>query len=137
MCGGSPSLEAIFDLGQNARSLACTIACLKMTETNFTLIRTNKSRGGGDDDYDVYDGDKAIGRIVCHPQAPMETPWFWAITAEGLTLSWLMDRGYAVSREHALAQLRARSILNDLVCHRVVDLPDPTDARVYRSLRSV
>jgi hypothetical protein len=35
-----------------------------MTETTFTLIRTIKSRGGGDDDYDVCDGDKVIGRIV-------------------------------------------------------------------------
>jgi hypothetical protein len=34
----------------SARNLACTIARLKMTETTFTLIRTNKSRGGGDDD---------------------------------------------------------------------------------------
>ena len=41
-----------------------------MTETTFTLIRTIKSRGGGDDDYDVCDGDKVIGRIVRHPQAP-------------------------------------------------------------------
>ena len=35
-----------------------------MTETTFTLVRTDKSRGGGDDDYDVCDGDKVIGRIV-------------------------------------------------------------------------
>ena len=111
--------------GHNARSLACTIACLKMTETTFTLIRTIKSRGGGDDDYDVCDRDKVIGRIVRHPQAPMEAPWFWVIKAEGLSRSWLTDRGYAVSREHALAQFRARWTLNDLVCHRVVDLPTP------------
>ena len=109
----------------NARNLACTIACLKMTETTFTLIRTIKSRGGGNDDYDVCDGDKVIGRIVRHPQAPMEAPWFWVIEAEGLGRSWLTDRGYAVSREHALAQFRARWILNDLVCHRVVDLTTP------------
>ena len=111
--------------GHNARSLACTIACLQMTEITFTLIRTIKSRGGGDDDYDVCDGDKVIGRIVRHPQAPMEAPWFWVIKAEALSRSWLTDRGYTVSREHALAQFRARWILNDLVCHRVVDLPIP------------
>ena len=77
----------------SARNLACTSARLKMTETTFTLIRTNKSRGGGDDDYDVYDSDKVIGRIVRHPQAPMEAPWFWAIISEGLSPSWLMERG--------------------------------------------
>src|SRR5215510_11358003 len=27
-------------------------------ETTFVLVRTNKSRGGGDDDYDVCDGEK-------------------------------------------------------------------------------
>jgi hypothetical protein len=79
--------------GHNARNLACTVACLKMTETTFTLIRTIKSRGGGNDDYDVCDGDKVIGRIVRHPQAPMEAPWFWAIISEGLSPSWLMERG--------------------------------------------
>jgi hypothetical protein len=108
-----------------------------MIETTFTLIRTNKSRGGGDDDYDVYDGDKVIGRIVRHPQAPMEAPWFWVITAEGLGPSWLTDHGYTVSREQASAQFRARWTLNDLVCHPVADLPTPPDARVYHSLRSV
>jgi hypothetical protein len=54
-----------------------------MTETTFTLVRTDKSRGGGDDDYDVCNGDKVIGRIVRHPQAPMEAPWFWVIVAQG------------------------------------------------------
>ena len=49
----------------------------------------------------------------------------WVIKAEGLSRSWLTDRGYTVSREHALAQFRARWTLNDLVCHRVVDLPIP------------
>jgi hypothetical protein len=107
------------------RTTRLQIACLKMTETTYTLIRTIKSRGGGDDDYDVCDGDKVIGRIVRHPQAPMETPWFWVIKAEGPSRSWLTDRGYAISREHALAQFRARWTLNDLVCHRVVDLPTP------------
>jgi hypothetical protein len=63
---------------------------------------------------------------VRHPQAPMEAPWFWVIVAEGLTPLWLMDRGYAVSREQALAEFRARWTLNDLVCPRVADQPTPT-----------
>jgi hypothetical protein len=55
----------------------------------------------------------------------MEAPWFWVIIAEGFTPSWLMDRGYAISREQALAEFRARWILNDLVCHRIAELPTP------------
>jgi hypothetical protein len=62
------------------------------SETTFVLVRTNKSRGGGDDDYDVCDGEKVIGRIVRHPQAPKEAPWFWTIIAEGRKRS-LSDRG--------------------------------------------
>jgi hypothetical protein len=100
-------------------------ASLNMTETTFILVRTDKSRGGGDDDYDVCDGDKAIGRIVRHPQAPMEAPWFWVIIAQARKRS-LLDRGYAVSREQALAEFRARWILNDLVCPRIADLPTPS-----------
>jgi hypothetical protein len=85
-----------------------------MTETTFTLVRTDKSRGGGDDDYDVCDGDKVIGRIVRHPQAPMEAPWFWVIVAQGRKRS-LSDRGYAVSREQAMAQFRTQWSRDDLV----------------------
>jgi len=67
----------------------------------------------------------------------MEAPWFWVITTEVLSPLWLTDRGYAVSREHALAHFRARWTLSDLVCHRVADLPLPDDAFVHRSLRSM
>src|SRR5262249_32314102 len=83
------------------------------------------SRGGGDDDYDVCDGDKVVGRIVRHPQAPMEAPWFWVIIAQDRKRS-LSDRGYAVSREQAIAQFRTQWSSDDLVCHRVVELPTPT-----------
>ena len=96
-----------------------------MIETTFTIVRTDKSRGGGDDDYDVFDGDKVIGRIVRHPQAPMEAPWFWVIVAQGRKRS-LADRGYAISREQAIAQFRTQWSRDDLVCHRVAELPTPT-----------
>jgi hypothetical protein len=46
----------------------------------------------------LCDGEKVIGRIVRHPQAPKKAPWFWTIIAEGRKRS-LSDRGYAVSRE--------------------------------------
>src|SRR5215470_11103822 len=95
-----------------------------MIETTFTLVRTDKSRGGGDDDYDVCDGDKVVGRIVRHPQAPMEAPWFWVIVAQRRKRS-LSDRGYAVSREQAIAQFRTQWSSDDFVCRRVVDLPTP------------
>ena len=90
----------------------------------FTLVRSNKNRGGGDDDFDVRDGERVIGRIVRHPQAPKEAPWFWAITAESRKSS-LADRGYASSGEDAVMQFKAQWLRDDLVCRRVVDVQKP------------
>ena len=59
-----------------------------------------------DDDYDVFDGDQHIGRIMLHPQAPQGQPWFWTITAR--VPQYPHDRGYAVSREQAMADFKAR-----------------------------
>jgi hypothetical protein len=50
----------------------------------LTLKRASKSRPSGewsDDDYDVFEGEQHIGRIMLHPQAPQGQPWFWTITA--------------------------------------------------------
>ena len=73
------------------------------------LKRASKSRPGGpwpDDDYDVFDGEQHIGRIMLHPQAPQGQPWFWTITAR--VPQYPHDRGYAVSREQAMADFKAR-----------------------------
>ncbi len=45
----------------------------------LTLKRASNSRPGGpwsDDDYDVFAGERHIGRIMRHPQAPQGQPWF-------------------------------------------------------------
>ena len=53
LCGGV--------MGTMPAASPARLRAKKMTETTFTLIRTNKNRGGGDDDYDVCDRDKVIG----------------------------------------------------------------------------
>jgi hypothetical protein len=74
-----------------------------------TLIRAYKSRGGDlvVTDYDVYDGNPVIGRIVLHPQAPKDQPWFWTITV-GEEKPSIYNKGYAASREQAMADFKAR-----------------------------
>jgi hypothetical protein len=75
----------------------------------LTLKRAAVHRPGGpwpDDDYDVCDGERHIGRIMLHPQAPTGSPWFWTITARVPQST--HDRGYAPSREQAMADFKAR-----------------------------
>ena len=74
------------------------------------LVRAKKSRGGGhwsDDDYDVRQGrgqGPVIGRIFRAPQSPEAQPWFWTLTRFPSSTA---DRGYAETREAAMAALKA------------------------------
>jgi hypothetical protein len=71
-------------------------------------LKHAKSRPNGtwsDDDYDVFDGDRCIGRILLVPQAPEGQPWFWTITAP--VPQYPHDRGYAATREDAMADFMA------------------------------
>jgi hypothetical protein len=92
-------------------AIANFIGVAKVTETaSLTLVRANKSRGGGhwsDDDYDVYAGGQVIGRIMLYPQAPKDQPWFWTITARETKPS-TANHGYAATREQAMADFKAR-----------------------------
>ena len=74
----------------------------------LTLKRASKHRPGGqwdDEDYDVYDGERHVERILWTRAASRETPWFWSITAR--VPNSMYDRGYAASREDAMAEFRA------------------------------
>jgi hypothetical protein len=77
----------------------------------FVLIKASKSLGGvwSDDDYLVRDRARnvVVGRIMLHPQAPKDQPWFWTITAREMSPS-VHNRGYSTTRERALADFKAR-----------------------------
>ena len=96
--------------GQRQLRHVGNIGVAEVTETaTLTLVRANKSRGGGhwsDHDYDVYASDRVIGRIMLHPQAPKDQPWFWTITAREVKPS-IYNRGYAATPEQAMADFKA------------------------------
>jgi hypothetical protein len=79
----------------------------------FALVKARKSRGADHwekDDYDVRLGDASgpvVGRIMLHPQAPKDQPWFWTITAREAKPS-VYNSGYSGRREQAMADFKAR-----------------------------
>lgn len=73
----------------------------------LTVAHVVNTRDGewSSDDYEVFEGHRPVGRITLSAQAPQGMPWFWVITARPDSSE---NRGYAVSREQAMKELRAR-----------------------------
>jgi hypothetical protein len=76
---------------------------------DLRFASTRKYFGFGDEnDFVVLDGARVVGRIFLHPQSPpMQSPWFWTITAPD-TPSLLEKHGCSATREEAMADFKAR-----------------------------
>jgi len=96
-------------------------------DASTLILSANKRRSGGHwdaDDYDVSDGDQVIGRIMLCQQGPDGRPWFWTIIARGQKS--FADRGYAASREEAMADFKVQWFRELLTCDRINDLSTPS-----------
>lgn len=54
-----------------------------MSQPGLILRRANVSRNGGtwqDDDFDVFDGERSIGRIYLADQRESFERWFWGVS---------------------------------------------------------
>jgi hypothetical protein len=73
----------------------------------LVLRRANVSRISGrwqDEDYDVFDGDRDIGRIYLVNSCGGREIWFWGVSFQ---LTWRKSYGRADSLEAATAAFRA------------------------------
>jgi hypothetical protein len=61
----------------------------------------------GENDYVVLCNREVVGRVMLHPQASKEEPWFWTITAQRQPPS-PENHGYSDTREAAMLAFKAR-----------------------------
>ena len=82
-------------IGQNT-----ALVCFSM----LTLVSASKADNR--DSLAVFDGEDCVGHIMRTQKSPAGKPWFWTIFVSEAH-SGTVDRGYATTRERAMADLEA------------------------------
>ena len=77
-------------------------------ERVLLLRRAEKCRPGqrSNNDYDVFDGDRLVGRILWNSDSSPRRSWSWSILLRNRPR--MRDHGYAATREIALEKFKAR-----------------------------
>jgi hypothetical protein len=98
-------------LGQRLFALKNGIAArrkARLPECVLMLRRAEKCRPGqrSNNDFDVFDGDRLVGRILWNPDCSPRRSWSWSILLRNRPR--MRDHGYAATREIALEKFKAR-----------------------------
>jgi hypothetical protein len=78
-----------------------------VSEPTLILRRAKESRKGGEwqhEDYDVFDGDREVGRIYLVDSEVMQETWFWGVSFQ---LTGRKSYGHVSSLDEAKAAFRA------------------------------
>ena len=78
-----------------------------MATPPLVLRRANvsrKSSGWQDEDYDVFDGERCVGRVYQVNDRPGRESWFWGVSFQ---LTGRKSYGYAPSLDEAKAAFKA------------------------------
>ena len=70
------------------------------------LTLVSASKADNRDSFAIFDGEDCIGHIMRTQKSPQGKPWFWTIFI-GAAPGMVSDRGYAATREQAIADFEA------------------------------
>ena len=71
------------------------------------LTLVSASKVDNPDSLAVFDGEDCVGHIMRTQKSPPGKPWFWTIfVSDGPSVT--VDRGYAATREQAMAEFEAQ-----------------------------